>query len=77
MGQQVRVFNIFNRLLLKIYKLKILNPKLSDLTPNQIRKTNILLSKPVSVAKDWGDLGLGVKGLSNLGVAGFPRNLLK
>ena len=29
------------------------------------------------VAKYWDDLWLGVKGLSNLDIAGFPRNLFK
>lgn len=31
----------------------------------------------MSVAKDWDDLWLGVKGYSNLQIAGFLRNLLK
>jgi hypothetical protein len=31
----------------------------------------------VSVAKDWDDLWLGVKGQSNLDIAGFLRNLFK
>jgi len=31
----------------------------------------------VSVAKDWEDLWLGVKGLSNVVIAGFLRNLCK
>jgi len=29
----------------------------------------------VDVAKFWDNLWLGVKGLSNLVIAGFPRNL--
>lgn len=31
----------------------------------------------VAVAKAWEDLWLGVKGQSNLDIAGFPRNLFK
>jgi len=31
----------------------------------------------VNVAKFWDDLLLGVKGLSNLVIAGSPRNLFK
>ena len=31
----------------------------------------------MSVAIDWDDLWLGVKGLSNLVLAGFPRNLFR
>jgi len=31
----------------------------------------------VSVAKGWEDLWLGVKGQSNLDIAGFLRNLFK
>ena len=34
-------------------------------------------TEPVSVAKLWDDLLLGVKGLSNLVIAGSPRNLSK
>ena len=31
----------------------------------------------MSVEKDWDDLWLGVKGQSNLGIAGFLRNIFK
>jgi len=34
-------------------------------------------TEPVSVEKDWDDLWLGVKGQSNLEIAGFLRNLFK
>jgi len=34
-------------------------------------------AEPVNVAKFWDDLLLGVKGLSNLVIAGSPRNLFK
>jgi len=37
----------------------------------------VIWTELLSVAKDWDDLWLGVKGQSNLGIAGFPRNLLK
>jgi len=31
----------------------------------------------VSVAKDWDELSVGVKGFSNLEIAGILRNILK
>ena len=34
-------------------------------------------TEPVYVAKYWDDLWLGVKGQSNLEIAGFLRNLFK
>jgi len=38
---------------------------------------NRFLTELVNVAKFWDKLWLGVKGLSNLVIAGFPRNLWK
>jgi len=51
------------------------DPKLDELAMSRLRfrpKT-----EPVHVAKCWDDLWLGVKGQSNLEIAGFPRKLFR
>lgn len=57
-------------------KLYELDPKPDELTMNRLRffKTK---TEPLSVARAWDELWLGVKSLSNLEIAGFLRNLFK
>jgi len=55
-----------------VYKFYELDPKPDELAMNRFKKT-----EPVSVAKDWDKLWLGVKSLTNLEIAGFLRNLFK
>jgi len=47
-----------------------LDPKLCELIENKLSKAEL-----VSVAKDLEDFQLGVKGLSNLVIAGYPWTL--
>lgn len=54
-------------------QLNKLNPKLYELIIN--RYYIFILTEPVNVAKFSDDLWLGVIGLSNKVIAGFPRNL--
>jgi len=60
-------------------KFQGLDPKPHELI--QIRLKDALLlslrTGPTSVEKDGEEFGLGVKGLSNAEIAGFPRNLLR
>ena len=56
-------------------KLYDLDPKPYELAMNRLYL--IVRTEPVSVARDWDELWLGVKSLSNMEIAGFLRNLFK
>jgi len=56
-------------------KLYELDPKPDELAMNRLRLNT--RAEPMSVARDWDELWLGVKSLSNLEIAGFLRNLFK
>lgn len=57
-------------------KLNELDPKPDELTMNRLRSKKTR-TEPISVARAWEELWLGVKSLSNLEIAGFLRNLFK
>ena len=56
----------------------LFDPKLSDLALNRLKKgKSFWRAELTSVAIDADELRLGVKGQSNLEIAGSPRNLLR
>jgi len=58
-------------------KLAAPDPKPGDLTMSRLTAVTRLRAAPVSVAKLWEDLWLGVISQSNLVIAGFLRNIFK
>ena len=60
------------------YLLSVLDPKLSDLFMNRLKLKQYLMGAELyNVAKLRDDLWLGVKGQSNLEIAGSLRNLFR
>ena len=58
-------------------KLAAPDPKPGDLTMSRLTAVTRPRAAPVSVAKLWEDLWLGVISQSNLVIAGFLRNISK
>jgi len=51
------------------------DPKPGELAVSRLTALRCPRAAPVGVAKLWDDLQLGVISLSNLVIAGFPRNI--
>ncbi len=52
------------------------DPKPGDLSMRRCGNTH-WRTEPITVEKVWDDLWIGVKGQSNLEIAGSPRNLFR
>jgi len=56
-----------------------IDPKPGELAMDRLKERFAFFrrTEPIPVARVWDEPWLGVKGLTNLEIAGFPRNLLR